>query len=122
MIDHGRLEPGHPLIRPIENNELQHALNSHKNTKAPGPSGIKAIQIKNLPLNIIQSLKDVYDSMLCTKYFPAILIKINMIFHSKQQDPTNPLNYRPISLLETLCKTFEKIITNRLNYYYEHHR
>ena len=45
-IDHNRLTPNHPLTRPIELTELKHSLNKHRNTKAPGPSGIKAIQIK----------------------------------------------------------------------------
>ena len=45
-----------------------------------------------------------------------------MVFHNKpNSDASDPLNYRPISLIETLCKVFERIINNRLIMYGEHH-
>ena len=45
-----------------------------------------------------------------------------MLFFGKQDsDLTDPTNYRPISLLETLCKTLERTITNRFMYFLEHY-
>ena len=45
-----------------------------------------------------------------------------MVLHNKpNSDASDPLNYRPISLIETLCKVFERIINNRLIMYCEHH-
>ena len=67
------------------------------------------------------ALKDIYDSMVASKYFPSILLKIRMVFHKKpNSDASDPLNYRPISLIETLCKVFERIINNRLIMFCEH--
>lgn len=51
-------------------------------------------------------------------YFPkswrnAIVIMI----HKLGKNPKNPSNYRPISLLNSLAKILEFIITNRLKYF-----
>ena len=67
-------------------------------------------------------LKHLYDVMLASKYFPKLLLLIKVIFFGKPHaDATDPLNYSPISLIETICKIFEKIITNRFSYFLEHH-
>ena len=68
------------------------------------------------------ALKDIYDSVVASKYFPSILLKIRMVLHKKpNSDASDPLNYRPISLIETLCEVFECIINNRLIMFCEHH-
>ena len=122
VIDHSKLDPNHPLTKSIETQGLKYSLSKLKNSKAPGITKIKAIQLKNLPENIINALKDIYDSMVASKYFPSILLKIRMVFHNKpNSDASDPLNYRPISLIKTLCKVFERIINNRLIMYCEHH-
>ena len=122
IIDHNKLIPNHPLLRPVENSELKFSINKLKNNKAPGISNIHAIQIKLLPNNLLDALTDIYDSIIATKYFPKIILNIKMIFLNKSNsDPTDALNYRPISLLELLCKVFENIINNRLQYYCDYH-
>ena len=37
------------------------------------------------------------------------------------KDHTNPTNYGPIALTSCLCKTMERMINNRLNFYLESH-
>ena len=95
----GRLEENHPLNRPIEEGELRFSIQRLSNNKAPGPSRIKAVQLKNLPPNIVQGIKETFDAMLASMYMPEILLKIRMVFqHKMGSDPMDPLNYRPISL------------------------
>ena len=58
---------------------------------------------QHLPDNTITAITHLYK---------AQLPKVN-------KDNTNPLNYRPISLLEILGKTFERIINKRLRLHLE---
>ena len=80
------------------------AINFSKSNKGPGLSSITLLQLKHLPVNIMRAIRNLYDAMLASKYFPNVLLTINMLFFGKQNsDLTDPTNYRPISLLETLC-------------------
>ena len=120
IINTNTLPEDHPLLRPITMQELNIAIKSTQN-KAPGPSNISIILIKNLPKNCRQIILNIHNGILCTKYYPIILMKIKMIFINKpNKDPSNPLNYRPICLLESILKLFEKIVTQRLQYYLEY--
>ena len=122
IIDFDKLPPDHPLIRPIESIELKMAINFSKPNKAPDPSSVTVLQLKHLPVNLMRAIRNLYDAILASKYFPNILLMINMLFFGKQNsDLTDPTNYMPISLLETLCKTLERIVTNRFVYFLEHH-
>ena len=120
IININALPKEHPLLRPITMQELNIAIKTTPN-KAPGPSNISIILIKNLPKNCRQIILNIHNGILCTKYYPTILMKIKMIFINKpNKDPSNPLNYRPISLLESIIKLFEKVVTQRLQYYLEY--
>ena len=121
IINHNKLIPLHPLLRPVENSEIKFAIDKLNNNKAPGISTITAKQIKFLPSNFIKAFIDIFDSIIASKYFPKLLLHIKMIFISKpDSDPSDPLNYRPICLIEVICKIFEHIINNRLTYFCEY--
>jgi hypothetical protein len=58
----------------------------------------------------------IYNSSLKLCYFPkewkhAVVVPIP----KPGKDPSNPSNYRPISLLSSISKVFERIILKRLN-------
>ena len=119
-INFDELIPDHPLMRPIEQLEVNSSI-AHTKNKAPGISGITPQQIKALPSNCRVILKEIYDSILATGQFPDKPMIIKMIFIRKPgKDPSNPLSYRPICLLEIILKIFERIIAQRLLYYLEY--
>ena len=120
-VDLTSLAASHPLLRPIEAEEYHGVLKSFKKHKAPGPSGISIILIQFLPPNYHKHIRSLYNAILASRYWPFIFKTSTMIFLNKpQKSPTNPLNYRPISLLEVLAKLFEKILSKRLLYYLEY--
>lgn len=74
-------------------------------------------QIKYPLANCLKLINNIHNSILSSRYFPTIFNKGKLIFIHK----TNPVNYRPICLIEHLRIFFERIIANRLNYYLEFH-
>lgn len=120
-INLNSLSPTDPILRPITTNEFMRVLSKSKKCKAPGPSGIKLYIVQYLPTNYIKAIIEIFDAVIASKYWPKLFKTSDMIFISKPgKDHTNPLNYRPISLLDTIGKLLGKIITNRLLYYLEY--
>ena len=121
IINFTRLPPNHPILRQISCEEVLNTIKTLKD-KAPGPSGIKASQIKYLPKNFISAFHNIFNSILSTNYYPMLFGDCLMIFISKpNKDKTNPLNYRPICLLDIIGKVFEKIMAARIQYFLEYH-
>ena len=113
-IDYSKLDPTNPLIKPITTDETRHYIKKLK-SNAAGQSGITSLVLKHLPSKTITYITHLFNASLATGHFPKPL-KHGQIFLIKKpnKDHTNPKNYRPICLLETLAKTFEKIINKRL--------
>nr|XP_045618604.1 uncharacterized protein LOC123770609 [Procambarus clarkii] len=121
LIDLTTLQDDHPLTRPITMVEMRGVIKKNiQDKRHPEPSGIKAKQIKFLPGNFLESLLNLFNAMLASGYIPLAFKSAKMIFIPKpKKDPHQPGNYHPVSLLDTIGKCFEKIMSNRLNFYME---
>lgn len=95
----------------IEAKTVEDIIRDLKPGKAAGPDGIKPRTIKLLPVEAINTLTEIINSILQTQTFPKAwkLSKIIPI-RKPNKDPTNPSSYRPISLLNVLAKVAEKVI------------
>ena len=119
-ISLAHLREDHPLLRPVTVNELINYIKLLKD-KSPGPSGITSILIKNLPANYIRELRLLFSYLISTRFHPELFKISKTIFILKpQKSKYDPKSYRPISLLELIAKLYEKIIGNRLLYFFEH--
>jgi hypothetical protein len=95
--------------------EVVGALRLCKTRSSPGADGIPYTVLKRLPEKMIEILASLYTACLVYGYFPSewkdavgvMLLKAN-------KDDKSPNNYRPISLLSTVGKLFEKIISKRM--------
>ena len=101
--------------------DLQFNLERDRIT-APGEDGIYYLMIKNLPENAKQYLCKLLNKFFKETYFPeqwttAIIVPIPKPGKSHNLST----NYRPTALTSCLCKTFEKIINERLLEYLEMH-
>ena len=86
-----------------------------KKRKSPGEDSICNILLKHLPKKALVMLTLILNACLQSGYFPDTWKCSKVIAIPKPgKDVTNPNNFRPISLLNTLSKILERIVLNRI--------
>ena len=104
------------LYEAVTEDEIKQALKKSKNTSAPGRDGIKYAVLKNLPPIATGNLASIYTACLKSGYFPSRWKSAIGVMIPKPGKKHNlATNFRPISLLNTMGKTLERIITQRLH-------
>ena len=118
--DLDRLDPDNYLTRPTTRREIKQIINDFKNRKAPGMSGISKFILINIPDVAVDRYADIINLSMSMGYFP-ILFKNGLIIliMKPNKDGKDPINYRPITLLEIPGKILERIINNRLQRFFE---
>lgn len=90
------------------------ALQKSRNT-APGEDCVFYTHIKQLPENVLQYLAQLYQSAWDSCYYPDIWKSGTTILLPKPgKDRTDPKQYRPITLLSAIGKTFERALNKEL--------
>lgn len=98
----------------VNQEEYFNILQKQKNT-APGPDSISWLVVKNLDLKIHLFIIKIFEFCLKTQYFPPEWKIGDIIVIPKPNTNTKEMNnYRPITLLPTMGKLFEKIIKGKL--------
>lgn len=101
-----------PYTNPMEISEIIKKL---PNRKSPGHDQITNSILKKLPKKVIVFISVLFNALLKMSYFPSDWKKATIIMIKKPgKDNTDPKNYRPISLLSSVSKIFEKIVHTRL--------
>jgi hypothetical protein len=95
--------------------EVTKAMKGLKVGKAPGPNGIPSRVLTHLPKRAITFLTRVFNAVLRRQYFPPVWKHARVLPILKPgKDPTQHSSYRPIRLLDTVGKLFEKILLTRV--------
>jgi hypothetical protein len=95
--------------------EVLQAIRGLKGGKDSGPNGIPNRVLRHLSERTITFLKKVFNAVLRRQYFPSAWKHARVVSILKPgKDPTLPSSYRPISLLHTVGRLFEKIILARV--------
>lgn len=103
------------LAKYISPNEVKQIINKLKIGKSPGYDLISNKILKHIPNKTINLLTFIYNSMLRLSYFPLTWkFSIVILIHKPHKPKHVTSSYRPISLLPTLGKIFEKIILKRI--------
>ena len=117
--DLSRLVENSPLLKPMNMGDLKRIMAGMKN-KAPGNSGIRKSIMEKCPDIVLIKYMELINHTLSLAYFPKIIkYAILRLIAKDGKDPKNPINYRPISLLEFPGKIFERLINERLTKYLE---
>lgn len=105
----------------ITPSEVEDILKSLKTGKATGPDNINNRILKEVAYPLSFPLCELYNLSLTKGTVPSVWKQANVTPVFKKDDPADVSNYRPISLLSTLGKAFEKIIHKYVfNYFFEH--
>ena len=105
----------------VDLEDVKFAIKSLKD-KCPGPSKLRKKHFEELPENILFNLTHIFNCCLSVGYYPKQFKHAHMIFiHKEGTEKDNPLNYRPISLLNTMGKIFGKIINKKLKEFLQLH-
>ena len=96
----------------LEVTELIHRLNPRK---APGHDQISNKGIKELPVKGIALISSIFNAIIRLVYYSKTWKTSQITLITKPEKPIHETSsYHPISLLPTLAKLFEKLLTNRL--------
>jgi hypothetical protein len=98
-----------PPINRLKRAEVQEVINSLNPNKSPGYDLITGKILKELPTIGIKYLTQLFNAVLLKGYFLAQCKVTQIILILKPGKPPNELtSYRPISLLPTASKDFER--------------
>lgn len=110
-----------PLI--ITKQEVLEALHKLKPDKALGPDGISNRILKAYAEKLSELLTPLFQACIAHSYHLQAFKTANTITMKKlgKADYTTPKAYRPIALLNTLCKVLEAIMGKKITYLTEKH-
>ena len=111
--------PGGDLDKNVTPERIRKSLRRTRNT-APGSDGIYYAHLKQLPDVMVEYLARLYRTAWTCSYFPSKWKDgVTVLLPKPGKEPTSAKNYRPITLLSTTGKTFERVILDELGPYLE---
>ena len=101
-------------MKPIIHTEIEDIISSFKISKSTGPFSIPVKLLKLLKPYISKLLAIIFNESITLSIFPDKLKCAKVIPVHETGSPTDPSDYRPISLLSIYSKILEKLMYNRL--------
>ena len=98
----------------ITQNEILVILNHLKIDKAIGIDGISNRILKRCSNELAHPLCILFNKIMQHSCYPALWKKANVVPIHKKDNPKLVSNYRPISLLSSVSKVFERVIFNKI--------
>lgn len=103
------------LLPPTNVPEVQSIIKGLRTKSAPGADGISNKLLKNLTGPLLYLLVMILNAAMASCTFPAAWKSAVVIGIRKPNKPaSNPTSYRPISLLSSLGKIYERLLLRRL--------
>ena len=103
----------------VDVHEVERALNQMKRRKAPGFSGVTVDLLKDAFPIISGEMVSVINTVFEGLQLPAQWEECLLILLHKKGDRSEPQNYRPINLTESLFRLAERVAWNRLQWWFE---
>jgi ribonuclease HI len=112
-----------PISNPtLSPHEIQSALDSLDNDSAPGPDGIPVKLLTKCWTSLCPYITPLVQWSIATGHYPcdAKIGKTIALKKPNRHSGHNVNDYRPITMLNSIAKIIEKVITKRLTYWLEH--
>ena len=106
-----------PAREPISTDpdDVQNAIRGLRLGKAPDPNDIPNRALKHLPTRAVLLFVHIFNAILRIHHFPPVWKHARVIsILNRGKNPAQLSSYRPISLLDTIGKVFEKILLTRI--------
>ena len=102
------------VLKPIQNDEVKSEIKKLVGKKSSDYMGLTNHLLKTINPVISGYLTDIFNEIIDESHYPESLKVSKVVPIFKDGDPSEPNNYRPISLVPLFGKIFEKIIKRRL--------
>lgn len=106
-------------FKELQNSDILKIISNLKPKTSRDAYGVSNKLLKDIKKEVSEPLMQLINQALETGEFPSKLKIAKVIPVLKKGDPKNVENYRPISILPTLSKIFEKSINQQLQEYFE---
>ena len=103
------------FLTPTTETEVLNIIRAMNSNKSSGVDNISCKVVKTIAGYISKPLVYIINKSIETSIFPDHFKKAEVIPIFKAGDADNPTNYRPISLIPSLAKIYEKILKIRLD-------
>lgn len=113
------INPKSIFISPVTHNDVKNKILSLKNDSAPGYDGITSQDLKTIVDIIAEPLSICFNDHITQGTFPSCLKRGQIVPIFKAGDKKQMLNYRPITILSSISKVFEKILDEKLRKFVE---
>ncbi|XP_075158740.1 uncharacterized protein LOC142231945 [Haematobia irritans] len=106
-------------IEQVDNNCIMEVIENLKAGKSPGHDGISSIFLKECSEIVSPFLAKIFNGMISLSIYPDILKLHRIVPIPKIVNASDVSNFRPVAVLSTIDKIFEKIIYDKLYTYCE---
>ncbi|MPC44065.1 LINE-1 retrotransposable element ORF2 protein [Portunus trituberculatus] len=110
------------LDDPITPQEVMDQVNNFKSNKACGPDGIPPDILKFLPPNWILTLSILFSNIFMTSAYPVSWVTAKLFPVFKRGSRPVVSNYRGISVINSIPKLYDMILSSRLSQWFTPHR
>ena len=98
---------------------IQKSISKLQTKKATGVDGISAKILKSCSNTIAQPITNLINFSFDSNIFPNSLKQAQVIPIFKKKDPLDKQNYRPVSILPTISKLYERTIHDQLTEFFD---
>lgn len=106
-----------PLPDPFTCDQVAKTIHRLHPRKSPGLDNVGNTALKNLPSPMVRTITHIFNGIMRTGHFPSSWKRAKIIMILKpRKSALFPQNFRPISLLPSLSKVFERLVNKQLTY------